>query len=174
MSSPMLSPPATLVAFAPPAFGPRSGLLRLSASRGLRRTATSAFTILEIVIVLAIIGLLVGVAVTDLTKTFNKSKVQIAKLFVTSEVEIPLTTYRVDMGDFPSAEDGGLTALWVAPSSKADRWHGPYAKGSKAPPDPWGNPYQYRYPGSHNKDGYDLWSLGPGGEEGSANNIGNW
>jgi len=170
-----MSPTSTLVSFSPEAFGNRPGLFLSSSPRARRpRSAAGGFTILEIVVVLAIIGLLVGLAISNLTGIFGHSQEQIAKLFVTSEVEIPLTTYRVDMGDFPSADDGGLNALWVAPSSKADRWRGPYAKGTKAPLDPWGNPYHYVYPGTHNKNGYDIWSLGQGGVDGGPNNVGNW
>jgi general secretion pathway protein G len=144
-----------------------------AAGRRLHRPS-AGFSLLEILVVLAIIGLIVGVAMSNLTGIFSRSQVNVAKLFVNSEVEIPLTSYRVDVGDYPTNDDGGLNALWVAPSSKADRWHGPYAKGTKAPLDPWGHPYQYRYPGTHNKGSYDIWSTGPGGVDGSDDNIGNW
>ena len=174
--------PAAITSFSPEAFGDNPGLLVPSSRRprqplsDLRSPASAlrAFTILEIVVVLAIIGLLVGLAISNLDKILGNSKVQIAQVFVSSEIEIPLTTYRVDMGDFPTAEDGGLNALWVAPASKADRWRGPYAKGTKAPLDPWKRPYEYRYPGAHNKGSYDIWSLGPGGVDGGPDNIGNW
>ena len=136
--------------------------------------AAAGFSLLEILVVLAIIGLIVGVAVANLGSIFGGAQVKVAKLFVTSEVELPLMAYKADMGDSPSAEDGGLNALWVAPSSKAGGWHGPYGKGSKAPLDPWNEPYQYRYPGTHNKGSYDLWSMGPDGKDGTADDIGNW
>jgi len=135
---------------------------------------TSAFTLLEIMVVLAIIGLLVGISMSKLGDVFGKSQGQVAKLFVTSEVEIPLTSYKVDLGDYPTADDGGLNALWVAPASKASSWHGPYAKGNAAPLDPWKNPYHYLYPGTHNKGSYDIWSTGPSGVDGGSDNIGNW
>jgi len=125
-------------------------------------------------VVLAIIGLLVGISMSKLGSIFGQSQTQVAKLFVTSEVEIPLTSYRVDMGDYPSADDGGLNALWVAPASKSSSWHGPYAKGNAAPLDPWKQPYQYRYPGTHNKGSYDIWSTGPSKVDGGDDNIGNW
>ena len=52
----------------------------------------------------------------------------------------------------------------------------PYADtpGGKAPLDPWGEPYQYRSPGTHNKTGYDLFSKGPDKTEGTEDDIGNW
>jgi general secretion pathway protein G len=67
-----------------------------------------------------------------------------------------------------------LQALLTPPSSKADRWHGPYIEGNNVPIDPWGEPYQYEYPGKHNKAGYDLWSKGPDKQSGTADDIGNW
>ena len=139
-----------------------------------RREGDAAFTLLEILVVLAIIGLLVGVSVSSLGGIFGTAQTKVAKLFVGTEMEIPLTSYRIDMGEYPTPDDGGLNALWVAPSSKADRWHGPYAKGSKAPADPWQREYKYLYPGVHNKSGYDLWSTGPSGVDGGPDNIGNW
>src|ERR1700679_1546034 len=65
---------------------------------------TSAFTLIEILVVLGIIALLTGVLMTDVGRSFGRAQGNVAKLFVTSEVEIPLTSYRVDIGDYPSAD----------------------------------------------------------------------
>jgi len=165
-----MSTPSSLVLEQPLA----DGGLPVPDQAGRKARLTSAFTLIEILVVLGIIALLVGVMMTDVGKSFSGAQVKVAKLFVTSEVDIPLTSYRVDMGDYPSADDGGLNALWVAPASKASSWHGPYAKGNAAPLDPWGRPYQYRYPGTHNKNGYDIWSTGKSGVDGGDDNVGNW
>lgn len=133
----------------------------------------SAFTLVEILVVLAIIGLLVGVLLNKVGGAYSGAQVKIAKLFVTQTMDTPLTTYRIDMGSYPTTQEG-LMALWVAPQDAGDNWHGPYAKGSGPPNDPWGHPYHYVCPGVHNKDGYDLWSTGPDGVDGSSDNITNW
>jgi len=146
-----------------------------SARRPRRLDLRSAFTLVEILIALAILGMLVAVSVSKLDTIFGNAKGNVAKMFVSQELKTPLTTYRIDMGDYPTTEQG-LGALYVAPANTADRWHGPYAEGNggKVPLDPWNNPYHYVYPGVHNKGGYDLWSSGPDGVDGNDDDIKNW
>jgi len=130
---------------------------------------------MEILVVIAIIALLAGLTISNVGKLFGGSQVDVARLMVSQSLKTPLVTYRLQMGSYPSTEEG-LQALMTAPANKADRWRGPYlAEGTKLPLlDPWNNPYQYRYPGTHNKDGYDLWSKGPDGVDGTDDDIGNW
>lgn len=130
---------------------------------------------LEILVVLAIVGLLVGLTVTKMTGILDKSQVDVAEIFVNSTMKTPLTAYRLDMGDYPSTAEG-LKALVEAPANKADRWRQPYldVKGGKLPLDPWKQEYMYRYPGVKNKGGYDLWSKGKDQTDGTADDIGNW
>ena len=85
----------------------------------------------------------------------------------------PLTLYRIHAGDYPSTAQG-LDALIHCPQGLESKWHGPYLDDSKKLLDPWGHPFQYRYPGTHNTIGYDLWSLGPDGQPDTADDIGNW
>jgi general secretion pathway protein G len=133
------------------------------------------FTLIEILVVIAIITLLAGLTIANVGKLFGGSQIDIAKLFVNQSMKTPLVTYRLQMGSYPSTEEG-LQALVTAPANKADRWRGPYlAEGTKVPiNDPWGEPYLYRYPGTHNKEGYDLWSKGPDKADGTDDDIGNW
>ena len=145
-------------------------------SRYLRR-AQGAFTLLEILIVLAIIGLLVGLGVKNADKILGGSQEAVASIFVNDTLKTSLVRYRIDLGDYPSTAEG-LEALATAPAARAERWKGPYieAKGNKMPTDPWAEPYQYRYPGTKNKasGGYDLFSKGPDKVEGTEDDIGNW
>ena len=132
-----------------------------------------AFTLLEILVVLAIIGLLAGLAISNVDKIFGGAQTTTASLFVRESMKTSLTTYRIHVGDYPSTSDG-IQALITAPANKADRWRGPYIEGNKVPLDPWGEPYQYRSPGAKNKGSYDLYSKGPDKVDGNEDDIGNW
>ena len=78
-----------------------------------------AFTLLEILVVLAIIGMLVTLAVNNVGKLFEGSRQDIAKLFVTQSMPAPLTVYKVHIGDFPTTAKS-LQALITPPANKAD------------------------------------------------------
>jgi general secretion pathway protein G len=148
--------------------------LRSASTDSLRPLAARrAFTLLEILVVLAIIGLLAGLAISNVDKIFGSAQVTTAQLFVQQSMKTSLTTYSIQMGGYPSTADG-LQALITAPANKADRWRGPYIEGGKVPLDPWGEPYQYRSPGTKNKTSYDLYSKGPDKADGTEDDIGNW
>lgn len=134
-----------------------------------------AFTILEMVVVLAIIGMLLGVIINRVGNTLGRSEVSIARIFVRDSISLPLTNYRIDFGDYPSTSEG-LAALVSAPGAGAEKWRGPYldVTGGKLPTDPWGQPYEYRYPGVKNPGKYDLYSKGPDKTADTADDIGNW
>jgi general secretion pathway protein G len=152
---------------------------RAPVARGLSQRrmprGEGGFTLLEILLALGILAMLVALAVTNVGRILGGAQDSVAKTFVRESMKTPLTAYRIGVGDYPSTEEG-LQALVVAPESKADRWRGPYvdSPGGKIPLDPWGEPYQYRYPGVHNKDSYDLWSKGPDKADGTDDDIGNW
>ncbi len=130
-----------------------------------------AFSLMEILLVLALMGVLMGVLAVGFGNVFGTNQAKGAQMFVNHSIKTNLMQYRMDMGSYPSTEEG-LDALLQAPDSeKASRWHGPYA--DEIPVDPWGNAYQYCFPGVHNATGYDIWSLGPDSVQ-SADDIGNW
>ena len=88
-----------------------------------------------------------------------------------SSLAVALGAFEVDTGRYPTSAEG-LGALCVAPGGIAN-WKGPYIE-KAARNDPWGNPYVYACPGTHNTDGYDLHSFGPSGQDGADDNINSW
>jgi len=129
----------------------------------------AGFSLMEMIIVLALIAIIAGLVVTRVGGLFSSGQEDAAKIWV-KQAKTPLLAYRIHVGSYPSTEEG-LKALLKAPAGKESRWRGPYI--DEIPVDPWGNPYQYRYPGVHNQDEFDVWSWGPDGKE-SDDDIGNW
>ncbi len=141
----------------------------------MKSAATRAFTVIEILVVVAIIGLLAGLLITNTDKIFGQGQEVVARTFVRDTLKLALTRYSMDVGGFPSTAEG-LVVLTTAPTQRTENWRGPYidAPGNKVPADPWGEAYQYRFPGTHNKGGYDLYSKGPDRTDGTDDDIGNW
>ncbi len=131
------------------------------------------FTLVEILIVIAIIATLATVAIGNLGGIFSGQQGKAASIFINQTAKLVFTSYKLDVGSYPTT-DQGLKALIQAPSGKEAKWNGHYI--DAMPEDPWGNPYQYRFPGTRNinkASGYDIWSHGQDGVE-SADDIGNW
>jgi general secretion pathway protein G len=127
------------------------------------RGARSGFTLIEMLVVLAIIGSIVGLVGPRVLNYLSDSKVKTAKIQM-ENLGSALDLFYLDAGRYPS-NDEGLTALVQQPTS-VSFWNGPYLKTKTVPKDPWGHDYLYRSPG---QDGpYDVGSLGPDGREGSA------
>ena len=136
-----------------------------------QKKSRKGFTLLEIVIAIALLAIIVGAVVTNVEGIFSSGQESVARMFVEDTVKTPLMQYRINMGSYPSTEEG-LAALVNAPEQRRERWKGPYV--SKLPEDPWGNPYKYRYPGVKNPSSYDVWSTGPDKQDGTDDDIGNW
>lgn len=129
--------------------------------------AIAGFTLVELLVVLAILGLLIGLVGPQVMKQFSGAKSDTASLQV-ADLGAALDLFYLDNGRYPTADEG-LQALVQAPPDST-RWNGPYLKKSKVPQDPWNQEYHYQFPGEHGA--YDLYSLGadnqPGGEKDNA------
>src|ERR1700739_537685 len=101
------------------------------------------FTLLELLVVLAILGLLIGLVAPAALRQLGSAKEKIAHQSIERLASV-LDIYKLDVGTYPSTEQG-LQALITRPSG-ITRWNGPYLKGEKLPEDPWGKPFVYRSP----------------------------
>lgn len=120
------------------------------------------FTLLELLVVVAIIGLLVGYVAPRYFGQIGKSEVNTAKAQIDA-LEKALDQYRLDTGRYP-ANEMGLNALVERPPNEP-KWNGPYLK-KAVPLDPWGNQYLYKIPGDQGD--YDIVSYGKDRQPGGA------
>ena len=145
----------------------------LTTKQGAARNRHSfGFTLLELLVVMVIIGLLAGFVAPRYFAQVGKSRVKAAHAQIDA-LDKALEQFRLDVGRLPTTEEG-LAAPNTAPSGLTN-WEGPYLK-KAVPADPWGHPYIYAQPGTHQND-FDLQSYGRDGQPGGTGedaDITNW
>jgi len=149
------------------------GAVRKSAIRNpqsaIRR---SGFTLIELLLVLMILAFLATIVVPKLAGTGDKARIKTTVAQI-GMFETALERFRLENGRYPTSDEG-LRALVEQPANCPNWDKEGYLGKDDLPDDPWGNKYQYRYPGQHNQKGFDLWSFGPDGQDGGEDDIGNW
>jgi general secretion pathway protein G len=134
---------------------------------------SQAFTLVELLVVVAIIGVLAATIIPQFIGSTHDAKLSAAKSDI-AQLRTALERFNLNLDRYPSMEEG-LQVLVQAPVGGDQKWRGPYIEQLR--PDPWGHPYQYRYPGVHHPTSFDIWSRGADGQdggEGEAADIGNW
>lgn len=134
----------------------------------------SAFTMIEIMLVVIIIGILAAMVIPNLSGRGEQARASAARADIEANLAAALDLYELDNGRYPTTEQG-LKALLIEPASTPlpSNWNGSYLKKKKMPVDPWGNNYAYESPGQHNADSYDLSSYGADGTA-SDDDVTNW
>ena len=136
---------------------------RLQSDRSPLRGAQPGFTLLELLVVLAILGLLAAIVAPRVISYLGSSRTKTAAIQV-KNIAASLELYRLDAGRYPTQEEG-VGVLVKAPAGAA-AWNGPYLSDKTALNDPWGRPYKFVAPGKHGE--FDLFSLGADGQPGGS------
>ena len=119
------------------------------------------FTLLEILVVIAILGLLIGLVAPAALRQLGGARVSVARQSI-ERMGAVLDMYKLDTGTYPTTQEG-LAALVASPGGTPG-WNGPYLKGTDVPADAWNHPYLYSSPSSRAGHDYDLCSRGPSGQ----------
>lgn len=130
------------------------------------------FTLMEMLIVVAIIGVLAAMLLPNLAGRSEEARKNRAKAEIASTLGLALSMFESDMGRYPTTEQG-LGALVTNPG-QSSAWKGPYIMQAKQLNDPWGNRYSYQFPGQNNPRTYDLASAGPDRQFGTEDDISNF
>ncbi|MCC6231631.1 MAG: type II secretion system major pseudopilin GspG [Verrucomicrobiales bacterium] len=143
--------------------------MRIPAPSRRRRPASLAFTLIELLLVLVILGILAAIVVPKFAGRTEQARVTAAKTQLAS-FATALDAYEVDNGSYPKGKDGLLNLVQQPRDSQT--WKGPYLK--DIPADPWNRPYVYECPGRRNTTSYDLSSAGADGQDGTEDDITNF
>jgi len=138
--------------------------------RSVRRQS-SGFTLIEVLLVLVILVILGSIAVPMFSGVGARADKQAAQVQV-DLLESAITMYHAGARQYPNS----LEDLITQPSDPkmAAKWDGPYLPANKSLEDPWTNPYKYNAKGTKSGAGFDVWSMGPDGQDGSDDDLGNW
>jgi len=131
------------------------------------RASARGFTLMEMILVLAIIAVLVGMGVFMMVGVIDDANVGKAKADVKT-FETTIIRYKTNMNSMPTS----LEDLTRRPGNAKGPWRKLIEEGALK--DAWGQPYQFRNPGRHNSTGYDIYSYGPDMKDGTEDDIGNW
>ncbi len=145
----------------------------------LTTTHRQAFTLIEVLLVILIIGMLAAVLVVTIGGTQEGAKIDTTKLLI-QKLDGKLKLYQTHIGHYPTESEGGLKALMVKPNFEdekaGEKWRGPYAQQQELV-DSWGNEIHYEpaEPGQQVAPGVDfkLWSNGKDQQSNTQDDISN-
>ena len=124
-----------------------------------RCSSQSGFTLIEVLLVVAILGILAGVVVVNFSGKGKGARIKATRTSIAA-IATAIDMYEVDTGRFPSSLDG------LVKSDGSANWSGPYLRGN-VPMDSWGTPFSY----STEANGYKIVSGGPDASVGGADDI---
>lgn len=135
------------------------------------RKTNKGFTLLEVMIVLAILGMIIGMVSSNLIGSSDEAKIQSTAIEI-KNLQSVLDMYKLKAGSYPTTEQGLEALVSIPEIEPLPRNYPEDGFIDRIPEDKWGNPYILVSPGETGK--YDLYSMGPDGQEGTEDDIGNW
>jgi general secretion pathway protein G len=127
----------------------------------------SGFTLIELIVVIAILGLLAAFLAPNVMQQFSGAQSKTARLYIKT-LSTELDKFRIDAGRYPTTQEG-LNALIQCPSGLAG-CNGPYLRDKSLLKDPWNNDWKYTSPGSSGRP-FEIMSFGEDGKEGGEGNA---
>lgn len=154
--------------------------LKFKSLEQVRLARAQGFTLIEILLVIVIILLLAGALVVFVLPQQEGAEKNTTRLLL-SQVSSALDTYRLNLGHYPTEQEGGLDALMKKPTFENERmgekWQGPYLKPGTQLDDPWGHKLRYEVVDRTASEGgkttlpYKLYSVGPDGQQDTDDDI---
>lgn len=141
------------------------------------RHRRSGFTLLEVLLVLAILGVIAAMVVPQLLGRQQEAMIKAARSSIKG-LEDSAKLYAVDHdGEYPQGSTETVYEMLLNPiDERTGQNRTPYLE--KIPMDPWGNPFNYEYPATGNRQtmsgGPAIWSLGPDKQDGTDDDVTNW
>src|SRR5262245_30417278 len=137
-----------------------------------KKKRQSGFSLIELIAVGIIMALLAGTVTVSIVRQAQKAKIDAAKTQI-AILGTAVTTFHLECGFYPLALDNLITPPSAGRTCKGFPPSG-FLEKKVLPKDPWDEEYSFLNPGTHNTDGYDLWSMGPDKEDGTEDDITNW
>ncbi len=139
------------------------------------RWRQQAFTLVELLLVVTIIGVLAALVVPRFVGRSQQARITAARQEIVGTLGVALDLFEQDLGRYPTVEEGFEVLIRAPSDGTASYWRGPYVKSASVPLDPWGQEYRYTYPSQLAEIStlYDLQSAGPDGQFGTEDDITN-
>ena len=134
--------------------------LKTTRSKPVNGEARSGFTLVEVLLVVAILGILATVAVVNLGGKTKRANIAACRTSIQA-IQTAIDTYEVDNGIYPATLQALIT------KGAENNWNGPYLKDARMTKDTWGNDYQY----TPKENGYEIRSAGPDGQMGTPDDL---